>query len=186
MSILPPIGHSERLIVVVGPSGCGKDSVLRHWRAHWPPGRVHLARRTITRSADAHEPHESVSDEDFAQLVRASEFATAWQANGLRYGVRRHELRGLADGAWVVLNGSREHLPSLRRQAPRLHVVEITASHETLAHRLRARAREDADAVARRLERRIDTAADLLLRNEGSLDEAAGALQRWWVALADR
>jgi ribose 1,5-bisphosphokinase len=186
MKTWPAIVHSERLIVVVGPSGAGKDSVLRAWaalRAH-DAAAVHLAQRVITRPADGGaEQHEPVSREDFAALREMGAFATAWQAHGLDYGVRHRALAPLATGAWVVLNSSRAHLPVLRRQAPALSVVEVTAPAAVRARRLADRAREDEADVASRLQRAAPAVqADLTLVNDSSLHEVAQGLQRWWKA----
>jgi phosphonate metabolism protein PhnN/1,5-bisphosphokinase (PRPP-forming) len=179
------IAHSERLIVVVGPSGAGKDSVLREWQrhlaAHVP---MHFARRVIDRPASSGgEAHEAVSPGEFARLLGAGALATAWQANGLHYGVRHGELHPLARGGWVVMNGSRANLPQLRMQAPALHAVMITASAELLAARLKARGRERGAALAGRLQRRVDSLADVVIDNSGDLSAAVMALQRWWAGL---
>ena len=57
------LGRNERLICVVGPSGAGKGTVLRHWLATLPrPSPVQVAQRAITRpaltdaAAKQHEP----------------------------------------------------------------------------------------------------------------------------------
>ncbi len=182
------IAHSERLIVVVGPSGAGKDSVLRAWaelRAATGTGAfIHPAQRVITRPADGGaEQHEAVSHEDFAALQETGALATAWQAHGLHYGVRHRALAPLAAGGWVVLNSSRAHLPTLLQQAPRLSVIEITAPPAMLAQRLAGRGREDAAAVSARLQREVPAVrADLTLVNDSSLHEVAQGLQRWWKA----
>jgi ribose 1,5-bisphosphokinase len=189
MTQWPAIAHSERLIVVVGPSGAGKDSVLQAWaelrHAEGEPGAaLHQAQRVITRPADGGaEQHEAVSHDDFAALQERGLLATTWQAHGLHYGVRHRELAPLAAGAWVVLNSSRAHLPTLRRQAPRLGLVEITAPPALLAQRLAGRGREDAEAVTLRLQRDAPVVqADLTLVNDSSLLEVAQGLQRWWKA----
>ena len=179
------IPHSERLIVVVGPSGAGKDSVLQAWaELRGPNEHVHLAQRVITRPHDGGaEQHESVSEEAFTALLHQGALATHWDAHGLRYGVRHREFAPLAAGDWVVLNSSRVHLTTLRAQAPKLNVVEITAPAELRAQRLAHRGREDASEVAERLQRDTPPVhADLSLVNDSSLPEVARALQRWWQA----
>jgi phosphonate metabolism protein PhnN/1,5-bisphosphokinase (PRPP-forming) len=176
----------SRLIVVVGPSGAGKDSVLRAWRAHLPPGAVQLLRRLVTRPPDPDgEDHENVSLTDWTRWRDAGELAFHWQAHGLAYGVRRSEVeRALQAGGWTVLNGSRAHLDRIRAQAPGLRVVEVTASPEVLAARLEGRGREAPAAQRTRIERSVPAIqADLHLRNDGALAEAVDALHAWWLAL---
>ena len=183
---LPAIAHDDRLVVVVGASGVGKDSVMRAWRAIADAGAFHVARRVITRAPDASEDHEPVTDADFDALRARGLLATWWRAHGLAYGVRASELAGLARGGWVVVNGSRAHLPALRAQAPRLRTIEITAPADVLAARLAARAREDAQAREGRLQRRVEGAvdADLTLVNDGELRRCVDELQRWWRAVS--
>ena len=182
---LPAIAGASRLIVVVGPSGAGKDSVLRGWRA--AADAPHFAQRVITRPAEATEAHEAVGPRDFGDLRAQGLLATWWQAHGLDYGVRRAQLEALARGGWVVLNGSRAHLPALRAQAPGLRVVEVSAPAHVLAQRLAARGREDAQARASRLQRSIATpvAADLALVNDGDLQRCVTALLQWWQRLRE-
>jgi ribose 1,5-bisphosphokinase len=186
----PAIPHSQRLVVVVGPSGAGKDSVLRAWRDRLALSDVthdvHFAQRLITRPPDSNEAHESVDEAMFGTLRMLHELATWWHAHGLLYGVRWHELATLARGGWVVMNGSRAHLPTLRRQAPRLHAVQISASPELRSQRLAARGREGTVEVERRLARDANTPVDLQLDNNGALADAVGALHTWWAALPRR
>ena len=184
---LPIVPGSQRLIVVVGPSGAGKDSVLRGWREALGNAAPAMAQRVITRAPDASEAHEAVTPGDFAGLRQRGLLATWWQAHGLDYGVRQRELAPLARGSWVVLNGSRAHLPALRAQAPGLRVVAITAPAHVLALRLAARGREDASARDARLARAVahDPDADLTLVNDGELRAGVETLVRWWHALRD-
>lgn len=176
-----PIPHSERLIVVVGPSGAGKDSVLRAWRERVQGHGVHFARRIITRPPEASEAHDSVSEGEFGAMRARGHLATWWHANGLLYGVGWGELAPLRHGRWVVLNGSRAHLPVLRAQAPRMQAVEITASVAVRAQRLEARGREDATGIARRLSRELPAEVAVSLHNDQSLDATVDALHDWWT-----
>lgn len=186
------IAHSERLLAVVGPSGAGKDSVLKAWRALLLPprpalaARLHHAQRVITRAADPHgEAHEPIDETGFLALRAAGALAVQWQAHGLHYGVRHQALAPLQAGSWVVLNASREHLPRLRAAAPAVRVVEITAPPAMLAQRLAARSREDAFAVEARLARyALPAQAELVVHNTGDVETAALQLHAWWERLA--
>lgn len=184
------IAHSERLIAVVGPSGAGKDSVLKAWRALAQQQEAavpmpHQAQRVITRPADPQgEAHEPVDEPGFHALRAAGALAVHWEAHGLHYGVRTRALEPLKAGRWVVVNASREHLPQLRVAAPALRVVEITAPLALLAQRLAARAREDVAAVQARLARHAPpTRADLVVHNTGDVRAAAMRLHQWWGRL---
>ncbi len=70
------------LVLVVGPSGAGKDSLLQTAReAFRCDPRIGFARRVITRPADPDgENHEPVSEAEFT----ARDFALSWSAHGLR------------------------------------------------------------------------------------------------------
>jgi ribose 1,5-bisphosphokinase len=186
MSTLPGIPRSERLIVVVGPSGAGKDSVLAAWRQRLGALPVHFAQRVVTRPHERSEPHEAMSTPEFERAVAGGEFATWWQAHGLHYAVRWRELAPLADARWVVVNGSRAHLAALRQQAPKLQAVELTASPELRARRLAARGREDARAVADRLRRDPPAEVALAIHNDTTLSSAVETLHGWWSSMARR
>ncbi len=76
---------SGMLVLVVGPSGAGKDTLLEAARqALADDPRFRFVRRVITRPAEAGgEAHEAVTETEFA----ARDFALQWQAHGLRYGI---------------------------------------------------------------------------------------------------
>ena len=66
----PSLGQ---LVCVLGPSGAGKDALMRGVAAAMP--QVHLARRLITRPAHKDsEDYDSVTDTDFAALQQAGHF----------------------------------------------------------------------------------------------------------------
>jgi ribose 1,5-bisphosphokinase len=161
--------RSGRLIYLIGPSGAGKDTVLRWLARHQPqPAQLRIARRTITRAADdPAETHEAVTPEEFVALLRAGAFALHWEANGLRYAIRREELLPLADGLSVVVNGSRAQLQQTRRLYPDLFAVHLSTPPELLRQRLLARGRETSDMIDTRLTRNaqlssVDVDAEVL------------------------
>lgn len=178
------VPHSERLVVIVGPSGAGKDTVMAAWqqRAVELGKRLHIAQRAITRPALAGgEVHEALSDANWQAACDDGAFAMHWRANGLAYGVRMRELQALTAGT-VLLNGSRRALSAIRASAPRCRVVEITASATVLAQRLHARGREDAQAIEHRLARTAPVSADFTLSNDGPVAKSVAAVMQWWDA----
>jgi ribose 1,5-bisphosphokinase len=179
----------QHLVYVIGPSGAGKDSVLQTLRTKWVNMPLaHWAKRTITRSVQAGgEQHESVEAQEFERLLATNAFAMSWQANGLSYGIRRAELAPLAKGECVFVNGSRAHLPLLLHQWPEAAIVLITAPEDVLAQRLQTRAREDNQAIAKRLARAVELdlpSQTIQIINNSSLETAAeqllAALRKRW------
>lgn len=148
---------NHRLVYVVGPSGAGKDSLLQWLMQHPPAGtRLHLARRTVTRAATAGgEGHEAVEASAFSELLDAGAFALNWSANGLHYGIRKQEFAALATGAWVLVSGSRAHLPMAQERYPGLTAVHVHASAGVLRQRLSMRGRESMAEVEARLHRAL-------------------------------
>jgi ribose 1,5-bisphosphokinase len=64
------------LFYVMGPSGAGKDSVLRGARAQLEPAdRIVFAHRYITRAPEPSENHIALSPEEFALRDEAGLFA---------------------------------------------------------------------------------------------------------------
>jgi len=140
------------LVLVVGPSGAGKDTLLDAARAALAgdPG-VRFVRRVITRPAEAGgEAHEAVSEAEFT----ARAFALAWQAHGLRYGIPDDIAVDLAVGRVVVANVSRGVIAAAAGRFA-VRVIEITALPKVLAARLATRGRESAPDVAARLARTV-------------------------------
>ncbi|KQV35715.1 MULTISPECIES: phosphonate metabolism protein/1,5-bisphosphokinase (PRPP-forming) PhnN [unclassified Rhizobium] len=168
------------LVVVVGPSGAGKDSVIG-FALQALAGRsdIHRVRRVITRAQDAGgEDHEAVSPEEFRERNFAGGFAVSWHAHGLDYGIPVEAVGRLRNGEILIANGSRAALSRFRKVFGRLTVVNITASPEVLASRLAARGRESREEILARLQRRVPDIVDGLdvvtIDNSGPLEEASG------------
>jgi len=169
------------MVVVVGPSGAGKDSVMSYAQRHFADeARVQFVRRVITRPADAGgEAHEAIDADGFRQRAADGAFAVSWDAHGLSYGIPRKTLDQLAQGVTLVANGSRSALPAFAEAYPRLKVVLVTARPDILAARLAARGRESTEAIAKRLERAVPeivvSADTVVIDNSGALEAAGGA-----------
>jgi ribose 1,5-bisphosphokinase len=161
------------LILVVGPSGAGKDTMLSLARvALVDDPRFRFVRRVITRPAEAGgEDHEAVSESEF----KKRSFALSWQAHGLHYGIPPDIAQDGARGIVVVANVSRGVIAEAAERFP-VRVIEVTAPLEFLAQRLAARGRETAADAARRLSRDVSIPADVAVDrvvNDRSPGEAA-------------
>jgi len=72
-----------RLIFLIGPSGSGKDSLIDAARDQLTAAGVKIARRVITRSAEAKgEAAQGVTAQQFEAMRAQGAFAMHWQANG--------------------------------------------------------------------------------------------------------
>jgi ribose 1,5-bisphosphokinase len=165
------------LILVVGPSGVGKDSIIAGAveRLRGEP-RVIFPRRLITRPATAGgEDHVALSPTEFAEWRDSGCLLLHWRAHGLDYGLPQALTADLAAGRVVVANVSRGVVAEARRRLAPVVVVAIAASRETLAARLAGRGRETAADIASRLTRAVvlpPDQIDVVIDNDGALDAA--------------
>lgn len=168
---------SGRLVLVVGPSGAGKDTLIARAKAALAgdPAFV-FPRRIVTRPAMAElEDHDTLSEAEFATQRAAGDFALDWQAHGLSYGLPASLIDDLAAGRTVVVNTSRNVIGLARQRFPECVVALVTARPEIRAERLSRRGRETAAEVSARLAREgaplpPDIRAEII-DNSGSLEQ---------------
>ncbi len=175
-------------VLVVGPSGAGKDTLIGLARERLADElRVVFPRRLVTRPVSAHEDHDTLDEAAFARGCREGAFALSWRAHGLGYALPGSAREAALEGAVVVCNVSRTLVAEARRTLPRVSVVAVTASEPVLAARLRARARaEDGDIGARLARSRQvpEVGCDLVIVNEAAPEAAADALVAFLTAKA--
>jgi ribose 1,5-bisphosphokinase len=173
--------RAGRLVLVVGPSGAGKDSLLREAAQTLAADRhIIFPRRVITRlSHDAAEAHDSLTVEEFIEAQRQGRFALSWQAHGLHYGIPASLLDELKAGRTAAVNVSRAIVTEAATRFPSVAVLNVTAPAEIIAQRLAQRGREAPADIAQRIARevprydaRIET---LTIVNDTTLDAAARA-----------
>jgi len=163
-----------RLVLVVGPSGAGKDTLLRLAQAACADDHdIVFPRRVVTRVSSADEDNIALSPDEFARARDHGDFAVHWDAHGHSYALPLEINDDIRAGRAVVANVSRTVIGALRQNYANVVVVAITAPPDVLAQRLAARARNTDGNIADRLARSVDDAsanADVTILNAGSAD----------------
>lgn len=146
------------LVLVVGASGSGKDTLIAGARAALAPNaRIGFPRREITRPAAAGgEDHIAVSRDEFAERQTAGHYALAWSAHGYSYGVPRTFEAELRAASLVIVNVSRTVIDEARLRYGPIRVIEVRVTDDVLTERLQSRGRESQDEIALRLARASD------------------------------
>jgi ribose 1,5-bisphosphokinase len=161
-----------RLVLVVGPSGAGKDTLLALARAASQGDvRIIFPRRVITRPSDGSEDHATLSPADFEKAVADGAFAVWWSAHGHQYGIPGSAEDAIRSGRTVICNVSRTVIDPLRQRYASVTVVLVTAPTAVLEHRLAGRRRSSdgdlADRVARSGILACETEPDVVIDNVG-------------------
>jgi ribose 1,5-bisphosphokinase len=175
-----PIGPGQ-LVVVVGPSGAGKDTLIAEARARLVGEPVIVfPLRLVTRAATVAEDHLTISDDDFAQAVGRGDFAFWWEAHGLKYALPAEVDTDIRAGRTVVCNVSRGIVSALRQRYAGLVVVLVTAPAEVLAARLGSRGRASDGDLSQRLSRgassKAEFAPDHVIENVGDIAQGTARL----------
>ena len=173
------------LVLVVGPSGAGKDTLLDGARARLAgDGRFHFVRRAITRqAASGGEAHEALTPAEFAAREAAGGFALTWQAHGLSYGIPADIAGLLAEGRIVIANVSRAVIETAAKRFPTT-VVEITAPAEILAARLGLRGREGQADITARLARNVGLPPGIAIERVINDATAQAGIARFLAAIS--
>lgn len=170
------------LVLVVGPSGSGKDTLIGLARSCLSDDPTYLfPRRVITRDAMVNaEDHDTMTVEAFERAEAAGEFALSWGAHGLRYGITNTSISAVQDGAISIINVSRSVISQAEKLGCRVTVLSIVCDPALLAERIAKRGRESAAEIATRLKREAPihvTSARLIeLRNETRPEDVRAAM----------
>jgi ribose 1,5-bisphosphokinase len=167
-------------VCVVGPSGAGKDTLIRY--AETRLGRrddVLFIRRLVTRAPGDFEDHDSLNEAEFADGLVGRRFALAWRAHGHGYAVPLSALNAVRHGAMAVCNLSRGAVAEAERVFGRVVAVLVTAPVEVIAARLAIRGRESIATIEARLKREAelsDFSPAQTIVNDGSVAAGGEAL----------
>lgn len=161
-----------RLVLVIGPSGAGKDTLIQGARESCVDDRsVVFPRRVVTRPSSSAEDHDTMTDAEFDAAAAEGAFALWWGAHGNQYGIPASTDADIRAGRTVVCNVSRTIVEPARRKYAHVAGVLVTAPPDVLAARLATRGRSSDGAVEARLARSaaVDQAfePDFVIQNTG-------------------
>lgn len=150
-----------RLVLVAGPSGAGKDTLIIGARERCQSHTdVVFPKRVVTRTDTEWEQHDTLSDNDFDLAITKNAFAFWWNAHGLKYGIPISIDSDIRAGRTVVCNVSRAVISSVRSRYARTAYVLVTAPPEVLAQRITQRGRASDGAIPDRINRGSGSGAE--------------------------
>ena len=148
---MPPLTNTEfnihypqpLLIVISGPSGAGKDTVMQRMKERGLP--FHFVVTATTRPKRDNEEHGRdylfISTEEFARMIDEDELIEHAIVYGDYKGIPKQQVReALASGMDVVMRLDVQGAETVRRLAPQALMIFITTESEAaLVQRLETR-----------------------------------------------
>ncbi|HEY8108188.1 MAG TPA: guanylate kinase [Gaiellaceae bacterium] len=171
------------MLVVTGPSGAGKGTLIRELVERVPGIEVTVSAATRERRRGEEDGREYwfLSDRDFTDRVAGGEFLEHVEFSGHRYGTLRSELdRIAANGHVPLLELETEGALRVKRELPGAVTIFISARVDELERRLRERATESSGEIHERIElarKQLDQAGefDYVIEND-DLERSVGEL----------
>ncbi|HWD40242.1 MAG TPA: guanylate kinase [Fimbriimonas sp.] len=148
--------ETGKLVILSGPSGVGKDTVIEAWRARNP--RVQRVVAYTTRHPRPTEQpgidYNFVSPERFMTHVDAGDFLEYKEVYGNHYATPLLDMRRMLDeGKIAILKiDVQGALTAMDLLPEALSVFILPPSTEELVRRIRGRGTENDEAMARRIE----------------------------------
>ena len=174
------------LIVISGPSGVGKDSVLQRMKKRGLP--FHFVVTTTTRPPRTEEKegvdYIFVSREEFAELIEKEELLEYAIVYGDYKGIPKEQVRrALASNKDVLMRVDVQGAATVRKIAPEAILIFLTtSSEEELVKRLETRRTEEVEdlklriATARQEFKRINEFDYVVVNRENKLDETVDTI----------
>ena len=175
------------LIVISGPSGVGKDTVMLRMQERGMP--FHLVVTATTRPRRENEVHGVdyffVSKEEFARMIEHNELIEYAIVYSDYKGIPKQQVRqALASGQDVVMRLDVQGAETVRRLAPGALLIFITTESEgELIRRLKARKTETPDelalriATARKELKRVEAFDYVIINHDYKLDETVDTVR---------
>ena len=165
------------LIVVVGPSGAGKDTLIDAAKLHFND-RIIFPKRYITRADKVGEDHIPVTFDELQNMEETGHLFLNWEAHGLQYGISNGILTALKHNKPIILNISRRKIEEVKQKWPHTVAIHVSVNPDILLQRLQSRGRESAEVIKSRFNRQAGIAprlTDYDIDNSGDLEISKSA-----------
>jgi len=180
--------HPQPLLIVIsGPSGAGKDTVMQRMKERGLP--FHFVVTATTRPQRTNEVHGRdywfVSKEEFARMINEDELIEHAIVYGDYKGIPKQQVReALASGMDVVMRIDVQGAETVRKMARQALMIFITTeSEKDLIRRLETRKTETADSLAIRIAtarkelKRVEAFDYVIVNREFHLDETVDIIR---------
>lgn len=178
--------RSPLLIVISGPSGAGKDSVLRRMKERGLPFHFVVTATTRARRPEEVEGRDYffVTRDRFAEMIERQELLEHALVYGEYKGIPKLQVReALASGQDVVMRVDVQGAETVRSLCPEALLIFLSpATEEELAGRLSRRRTEKPEALALRIAtarqelRRLDLFDYFVINADDRLDAAVDTI----------
>jgi len=180
--------HEPLLIVVSGPSGVGKDTVLQLMKER---GKLlfHFVVTATTRPIREGEVHGKdyffISSDEFAKMIEDDELLEYAIVYNDYKGIPKQQVRdALASGKDVIMRLDVQGAATVRKMAPEAILIFLTTENEEeLVNRLRERKTETAEglnlriATARQEMKRVNEFDYVVVNKDDYLSNAVDTIQ---------
>lgn len=139
---------NTKIVLIVGPSGVGKDTLLRELKSRIK-GDINFVKRYITRQADENESNYYLDDYAFELLKHNSFFISTWNAHGNLYGIAKNSIKNGLN----IISISRSKIKDFEYFSDNVYTINITVPKNILRQRLENRGRESSSEIEKRLQR---------------------------------
>ncbi len=186
MTSFAPPPASPLLIVISGPSGVGKDSVIQRMKERELP--IHFVVTATTRPPRPNEQHGVdyffISREEFAHMIEEDELLEYAIVYGDYKGIPKQQVReALASGKDVIMRIDVQGAATVRKICPEAVLIFLTTeTEEELVRRLERRkteSREDLKlriATARQELKRMNEFDYVVINREHALEETVDTI----------
>lgn len=145
---------SPLMVVISGPSGVGKDAVVKRMKERGYP--FHFVVTATTRPPRSGEQHGVdyffMTDAEFEHLIESDELFEHAIVYGQRKGIPKEQVRrALSSGQDVVMRLDVQGARTVHRLAPDAILIFLVASEEELCRRLQERQSETVQSMQKRM-----------------------------------